>query len=145
MRILLDTNIIVHVLRLPDPEHQESVEALAELTQRGWDLCVGNQNIFEFWVVATRPQAVNGMGLSPAAALQEVDVLLATYSVLPDPPDLRDRWLSIRSRQAVSGRAAHDARLVALMQAHGVGHLLTYNTADFGRYRGLTVLNPSEV
>jgi hypothetical protein len=43
------------------------------------------------------------------------------------------------------GVQVHDARLVALMMAHGLSHLLTLNPADFQRYPGITALSPSAV
>jgi predicted nucleic acid-binding protein len=45
----------------------------------------------------------------------------------------------------VSGKQAHDARIVAAMNVHKLTHLLTFNTADFKRYDGITVVNPSSV
>jgi hypothetical protein len=110
-----------------------------------WELCVGAQNVFEFWVVATRPRNVNGLGLSPAQAEQEVRALLSGYTLLRDPPDLLERWLDLCSRYAVSGRPAHDARLVALMLAHGVTHLFTLNPADFARYAEIACLTTADV
>jgi hypothetical protein len=43
------------------------------------------------------------------------------------------------------GVQVHDARLVALMEVHGVTHLLTLNAADFARYPGVTALTPAAV
>lgn len=40
------------------------------------------------------------------------------------------------------GRAAHDARLVAAMERHAISHIPTFNTGDFTRYPGITVLDP---
>jgi hypothetical protein len=45
----------------------------------------------------------------------------------------------------VSGKKAHDARLVAAMLAHGLSRLLTFNVSDFARYPGITVLEPAQV
>jgi hypothetical protein len=38
---------------------------------------------------------------------------------------------------------AHDARLVAAMIVHGVTHLLTFNGADFARYSGIRITDPT--
>lgn len=46
---------------------------------------------------------------------------------------------------AVSGVRVHDARLVAAMLVHGVGHVLTLNEADFRRYDGITVVEPDSL
>jgi predicted nucleic acid-binding protein len=58
---------------------------------------------------------------------------------------VRERWLDLCSRYGVSGRSAHDARLVALMLAHGLTHLLTLNSADFARYAEITAVTPDDV
>jgi len=56
-----------------------------------------------------------------------------------------ERWLDLCSRYGVSGRPAHDTRLVALMLAQGLTHLLTLNSADFARYTEITSLTPDDV
>jgi predicted nucleic acid-binding protein len=43
----------------------------------------------------------------------------------------------------VRGAKVHDARLAAVMQAHGLTRILTFNAADFRRYSDITVLDPS--
>jgi len=45
----------------------------------------------------------------------------------------------------VFGNKVQDARLVAIMNVHHVSHLLTFNTGDFSRYPGFTVIDPSKV
>ena len=134
MKILLDTNIVLRNAIRTDPQHPQVHQALARLVRDGWELCIGTQNVIEFWVVATRPTNVNGLGLSPRQAEVEVKALLGAFTLLADPDDLIDRWLDLCARYGVSGRPAHDARLVAVMLSHGIKHLLTLNVADFTRY-----------
>ena len=50
-----------------------------------------------------------------------------------------------RSQYKVIGRRVHDTRLVAAMNVHSVTHLLTFNTDDFKRYDGITVVDPAFV
>jgi predicted nucleic acid-binding protein len=45
----------------------------------------------------------------------------------------------------VLGKNAHDARLVAAMNVHGVTHLLTFNAADFRRFTTIQVMTPAAV
>ena len=47
--------------------------------------------------------------------------------------------------QQVLGKNAHDARLIAAMQRHGLTHLLTFNGEDFRRYPGIQLLAPQEI
>ena len=145
MRILLDTNIVLRNAVRNDPQHPQVHDALERLVQGGWEPCIGVQNVVEFLVVATRPTDVNGLGLSPDRAQQEVAAIRAAYTLLRDSADAMERWLELCVRYSVSGRPAHDARLVALMLAHGITHLLTLNPSDFSRYTEITVQTPDNV
>ncbi len=145
MRILLDTNIVLRNAVITDPQHPQVHDALERLVQGGWELCIGVQNMVEFWVVATRPTNVNGLGLSPSQAEQEIAAIRMAYTLLRDPADAMERWLDLCVRYTVSGRPAHDARLVALMLAHGITHLFTLNPTDFSRYTEITGLTPDDV
>ena len=128
-----------------DSQHIPVRAALERLTAQGAVVCVTAQNIMEFWVVATRPAEVNGLGMTPLQARIEVDKFLGAFTLLPDPADLLERRLDLCSQHAVCGRPAHDARLVAVMQAHGVARLLTLNPDDFKRYSEVTCLALADV
>jgi predicted nucleic acid-binding protein len=39
----------------------------------------------------------------------------------------------------------HDARLVAVMEVHGLTHLLTFDTPDFHRFAGITAVHPQDL
>ena len=145
MKVLLDTNVLVRVSQASDPLHPITSAAVLELMKRGYETCICNQNVFEFWVVVTRPIAVNGFGLSPADARLEADLRIVAHTVLPDPPALREDWLDLCERHLVSGAKAHDARLVALMLGHSLTHILTLNAADFSRYTKIQAVTPQDV
>jgi len=44
----------------------------------------------------------------------------------------------------VTGKRAHDARLVAAMLRHRISQLLTINATDFTRYTGIAVVEPQQ-
>jgi hypothetical protein len=52
--------------------HATAHRALQALTLAGTPLCIAPQNLIEFWVVATRPLAANGLELTPAQVVKEV-------------------------------------------------------------------------
>jgi predicted nucleic acid-binding protein len=54
-----------------------------------------------------------------------------------------DEWRRLVGAYAVSGKNAHDARLVAAMKVHGITHILSFNSGDFARYPEVTVIEPS--
>lgn len=45
--------------------------------------------------------------------------------------------LNLIEQIAVAGRQVYDANIVATMQAYGISHLLTHNTADFVRFAAM--------
>jgi predicted nucleic acid-binding protein len=45
----------------------------------------------------------------------------------------------------VIGKPAHDARLVAAMQVHGLTAILTFDRTGFSRYPGVEVIHPEQV
>lgn len=57
MTVLLDTNLLTRPLEPAHPHHKPAVDALAALLAAGEDVCIVPQNLYEFYVVATRPAA----------------------------------------------------------------------------------------
>jgi predicted nucleic acid-binding protein len=142
MSVLVDTNLLTRSLQPGSPHFPAATTALRELNRRGERLCVGAQNVYEFWAVCTRPPGENGLGLSVAQAGAEQAKVLSLFNLLPDVPAIFSEWQRLVVQHDVKGKNAHDARIVAAMTVHGIGTILTFNSADFARYPGLTVLSP---
>ena len=135
---LLDTNVLLRFSDAASPVHATAVDAVAVLLSRGDRVYITAQNLIEFWAVATRPVDANGFGWDARQAEQEVGKLLNFFLFLDDTPSVFRHWLALVTAHAVSGKQVHDARLAAVMEAHGVASILTFNTRDFSRYPGLT-------
>jgi predicted nucleic acid-binding protein len=145
MRVLVDTNIFIRLAEPADPDHQTTVDAVSALRTQGHELCLVPQNLYEFWVVSTRPAAQNGRGKTPDEVAAEFSFLKTHFTVLPDTPAVFPEWETLVTTYKVIGKPAHDARLVAAMLAHGVTHILTFNGGDFRRYAGITPVVPAAV
>jgi predicted nucleic acid-binding protein len=145
MNVLLDTNILARMAQPGHPQHRAASDAVDALVLRGDDPCMVPQVLYEFWVVATRPAAVNGLGLGVAQAAAEVTRLKALFPLLAETPAFYPGWERLVTTHNVAGKNAHDARLVAAMAVHGLTYLLTFNTGDFARYPGITALDPVAV
>src|SRR5437868_3078287 len=65
------------------------------------------------------------------------------FTILPDSIDAFRKWRLLIVAHEVKGGKVHDARLVAIMQAHGLSRLLTFNTADFRRYGDVVTMDPA--
>jgi len=103
------------------------------------------QNFYEFWVVATRPTSQNGLGFAPAQAQAELARLKAVFIFIDDTPAVFPQWERLVVQHQVSGKNAHDARLVAAMLVHGISQILTFNISDFRRYQSIIVLDPTQI
>ena len=108
----------------------------------GEGVCITAQNLIEFQAVATLPLNVNGLGYSTAEASRKADEIKAMFSFLPDTPAIFNYWRHLVDRHEVVGRQIHDARLVAVMLAYDISHLLTLNPAHFRRFDEITVIEP---
>ncbi len=144
MIFLVDTNILVRLSDSGSPDHAICISAMRQLLRRGDEARGCAQVAIEYWSVATRPIGANGLGLDPHAASLALQDSGRWLAWLPEPSDILPRWRTLVARHDIRGRQAHDTRLVALMEAHGIDHLLTFNTGDFSRYGGITVLHPSD-
>jgi predicted nucleic acid-binding protein len=106
---------------------------------------LARQNLYEFWAVATRPNDANGLNYNHEQAIGELSVLKKIYHLIDDIPAIYPAWENLVRDHEVKGKNAHDARLVAAMNVHGVNQILTFNESDFSRYDGVTVLTPAAV
>lgn len=141
MKWLVDTNVLLRSAQTFHPMYGDVARSLAVLANRGDELRVIPQNLIEFWAVATRPIADNGLGITVAEAAQELTKVKVLFPILPDTPDILPAWESLVLQHQVIGKQAHDARLVAAMKVHNLTHLLTFNDSDFKRFTEITVVN----
>ena len=143
--VLVDTNLL---LRLGDDgsSHQPvATQAIALLRLRGDRPCITAQNLIEFWAVATRPREANGLGWTTQHTATEIEQLRNKFQLLEDSPAILGNWLMLVTTHDLKGKRVHDTRLVAVMQAHGVTHLLTFNTDDFKAFSNITLLHPKDI
>ena len=149
MRILIDTNVLLRLTEPAHASHADAVAALRAVRAAGHVRCVVPQVCYEFWVVATKPihgGGSGGLGLTTARARQDVLAFQTAYTFLADTPAIFPEWLRLVVAHDTKGKPAHDARLVAAMNVHGVGGLLTFNAKDFRRYQpAIRVLDPASV
>jgi predicted nucleic acid-binding protein len=145
MRILLDTNILLRQAEPLHAHHVESAAATDALRSDGNQLVIVPQVLYEFWSVATRPVAQNGLAMTAAEARGELLAIQRLFRLLRDERAIYAIWEELVASHGVHGKQVHDARLVAAMQRHSITHILTFNTADFIRFRSISVLSPTDV
>lgn len=142
MSILADTNILLRRTQPGHPSHRLAVESVARLLADDEPVFFTLQNISEFWNVATRPVANNGLGFGVSQVLVEVRKIEQFLHLLPESPRIYPEWKRLVVEHGVLGTKVHDTKLVATMNVHGIRRILTFNDSDFVRY-GVEAVHPS--
>jgi predicted nucleic acid-binding protein len=142
--ILIDTNVL---LRAVQPNHAQCVAAKNSIKTariRGYIPCIVPQIVYEYWVVATRAIAENGLGMTTAEAEVDVEQLTRQFRFFRDERAIFDRWRQLVAQYDVRGKTGHDTRLVAAMDRHGIKHLVTFNDQDFRRFWSISIIHPDQ-
>ena len=145
MSFAVDTNVLLRSIDNGHVAQRIAQDGLFALRARVEMLSIFPQNLVEFWAVATRPLANNGLGWGVDRAQAELTALKNLFVVLADTDAILAEWERLVVHHRVIGKQAHDAHLVASMLVHRVTHLLTFNEADFKRYSEITVVNPETI
>jgi predicted nucleic acid-binding protein len=144
--IAVDTNVLVGAIQTFDPQLRAAARrAVKSLYRQGEQLLCFPQNLVEFWNASTRPIAGNGLGFTPEQAARYVDRFQTLFDLLPEGPGIFPTWRKLVLDYKVSGIQVHDARIVAAMMVHQVDQILSFDLDDFKRYRGITVVHPTDV
>ena len=143
--LFIDTNIVLRLLNPAAPEHPSVRQTLALLEAQGARLVIGLQVLVETWVVATRPMDQNGLGLPATTARQLLELCSQRFALVLENHATFSYWLNLVTTMPVLGKRAHDARIAALMQSHGITELLTLNEQDFRGMPGIVTLHPAAV
>ncbi|BAZ79762.1 hypothetical protein PN497_16150 [Sphaerospermopsis kisseleviana CS-549] len=60
-----------------------------------------------------------------------IDQVLRRFPLLKESEDIFPNWLNLVTTNKVMGKRTHDVRIVAVMLAYQVTHILTFNPSDF--------------
>src|SRR6516162_410125 len=110
MAYLIDTNILVRLANTADPKKAIADRAILQLHRRGEIVHITAQNLVEFRNVATRPSAMNGLGMSIPDAESEAAKFEAIFPLLQETADIFPAWKILVSALGVIGKQVHDAR-----------------------------------
>jgi predicted nucleic acid-binding protein len=145
LRYAVDTNVILRLSHRNHPQHSLITSAMRRLVARDVELCFTPQNFGEFWNVSTRPLEHNVFGLPLEETEAHVRSIEKTMTLLPEDERAYRVWHRLILSHNVRGAQVHDAHLAAVLEVHGVTHLLTFNGADFKRFSTLIAVHPDEV
>ena len=145
MAYLADTNVSSRRVLLTDPLYGIVKSAIDALLLQGDTVYITAQNLVEFQALATRPVEANGLGLTPTQANERAVDIEAFFPLLAEVPEIYPHWRTLMETIDIRGRQVYDARLVAVMLAHGITHILTFNGSHFRRFPGITVVEPGDL
>jgi predicted nucleic acid-binding protein len=139
------TNILLRLADTPSSQNPIAARVVAELFRERNEVFITAQNIVEFWAVATRPRENNGFGWTCERTRAEVQQLREKFPLLQEGPEIFAQWIRLVETIPVTGKRAHDARLVAVLKTHGVDHLLrlTGETSRYSQTSPLSILKTS--
>lgn len=140
---LLDTNIILRFTDSDSAEYELINNVISQILVEGGQCLITAQVITEFWVVATRPITVNGLGWTVEKTEEAVQMLINQFDLLEETPAIFPQWLSLVTSYKISGKRTHDVRIQAVMLTHNISHLLTLNPQDFVAIEGLEIIHPN--
>ena len=138
-RYLVDTNVLIAIAL----GKSEVVQFIDLYQQDDAVFFITLQNICEFWNVATRPEANNGLDLSPEFTMRALERLQLGFKVLPETSAVERELLQLLREHKVRGKQIYDARLAATVRAHNLDGILTLNHRDFLRYADVNPILPS--
>lgn len=139
--ILLDANILLRMSNQNDPDYQRTLRVVFTLRQTD-SVVLARQTLYEFWAVATRDAANNGLGMEPRRAARWITRYTRLFQVVDDPPVMFERWSMLVAQHGVRGFRAHDVRYVALAESLGIQKIVTYNTKHYQGF-SVTVIDPA--
>jgi predicted nucleic acid-binding protein len=142
MSYLADTNVAARWGLPSDPLYPVIRQAIFTLQARREIVYITPQILVEFHALATRPMEANGFGWTPEAARNEARNMEAVFPLLPETAMIYPLWTALVDTHGIVGRQVYDARLVAVMQAHGINYILTCNGNHFRRFTEITAIDP---
>lgn len=139
--LFVDTNVLVSTTDRGRRHHERALRLFAEVARHGGHLAWSGQVVREYLVVATRPVAVNGLGLSPERALENVDRFSAHLRLLEENTSTVATLQLLVARHSLAGRRIHDAGLVATMLAHQLTICVSDDATDFQAFDEIQVVD----
>jgi len=144
-KYLLDTNVVLRFSNPSDTQHNLARTAVATLLKQEDECYLTTQVLIEFWVVATRPIEVNGLGWSIEQTRNLIDQLSQRFPIAEETVQLLPTWLNLVTDHQIRGKRTHDARLVAIILTGDFDCILTLNPNDFSGIPDITVVHPQQI
>ncbi|MDX6384695.1 MAG: hypothetical protein QOK48_2268 [Blastocatellia bacterium] len=104
MSFAVDTNVLLRSIDDGHPAQPVVNDGLLAFRSQGERISIFPQNLIEFWAVATRPTANNGLGWSVERAKSELETLKYLFVLLPDTDAIFSEWERLVVDHRVAGK-----------------------------------------
>lgn len=138
---LIDTNVLLEATDERRPRHADAVTLLESSVR----LVLCAQVVREYLAVATRPAAVNGLGMSMDDALANIREFRQVVRLLPEEKPILPRFLALLETVPCAGKRVHDAHIVATAAVHRVRAIVSLTPDDLkGFVEEIAVISPAQ-
>jgi toxin-antitoxin system PIN domain toxin len=141
--LAVDTNVLIYAHRREAAEHAVALEQMRLLAAGTDAWAIPWPCVYEFYSVVTNPKIWKSKASTPDQAWAQIEAWAKspTLRLLAETEGYLSVLQRLVRRPRVKGPMVHDARVVALCLAHGVGALLSRDR-DFSIFPELPVQNP---
>lgn len=143
-RIYLDTNVLAYVTNTKAPQHATALEIFRPCETE--ILCVSSQVLAEFYSYITNP-AILAKPLEPTEAISRIRRIcqMPHVCLLSTPLDLFEGWMRLLAERPVTNGGIFDLLHIAIMLAHEVTSIYTFNAKDFSWCSQIEVIDPANL
>jgi hypothetical protein len=143
MRIILDTNILVHAHNRSSPKQEKASDILGRVLRKELEAVITPQILHEFYSVITSSNHVE-RPLRPREASEICADLLESPDMEKVMPSLMTSRTAFQlaGDLGLKGSQIFDCLLAVTANENGIEKIYTENTKDFEKYDFLIVENP---
>jgi predicted nucleic acid-binding protein len=143
MKILLDTNILVHAYNKSSPNQKEAADIIRKAMQGEIEACLTPQILYELFAVITNPKRVE----KPLSTKEAVDLCIDLWECNEieklNPSGVAPAEVFMLTKALKLSKAKiFDCALAVVAKENGVEAIYTENIEDFKGYSFVKTLNP---
>ena len=140
-KIFLDTNVLLYQTfeDIDAAKHAVVNKTLRNLDEQGHQFYIAPQILREFIALATN-DAILKTPLRDADLLLKITEFESAFTLLFETPQSLDVLKDLCRRYAIKKHRIHDANIAAMVIAHGMDWLWTFNLKDFQPFTEIHLL-----
>ena len=139
-KYLIDTNILIYAVNTDSEYHTQAKKLLNDISKKPFKACLSTQNILEFKRILTHETFKRLIKIEDINKI--IEIWLGFLDVIYEDSTAWLEYKKLENDLKPTGNQIFDMWLSATAIANGVDIILTANTKDFQKIKGLTAINP---